>query len=358
MKYLFLLSLVAAMLLESCGVTRRMESRPALSVTPSTLDLAVDQSAFPYTVKVNFLVNIPRGYVTTCSQLVITPYFTDGVKVMPLTPLYVNGRTFNRVERRHARLGQPVTNYNGAVSMVAERGDMTVAMSENVVFQPWMTKSELVLATSCVACDKVTTLTKQVLASGMYYMPPSVGPVIIQEAPKPQPPVIIKESWIGQLKYPINSYAIIPELDKNSIQLTELNSLMSRILQNKSLNIVKIMACGIASPDGVATQNKVLAEERAVSLKTYLVDKFKIDPAMVEITSVSEDWAGLREKIAASDLQGKEKFIADLDAAQSDSAREKVMRSSPLYSYIRTHILPSLRRVICEVSYNEVKQVK
>lgn len=354
MKKILILSLFAAIILQSCGVTRRMQSREPLTVTPSRLDLVVNQSGFPYTVNVNFIINIPRGYVTTCAQLVITPFFTDGVNTMALTPLYINGRTFNRIERRHARFGQPVTDYSNAVGMVAERGDMAVAINETVAFQPWMPMSQLVLTTSCVACDRATILTNDILAQGMEYFPPSLGPVIIEKpTPKPEP-FISKESWIGRLEYPINLYVINAEVDGNAKQLATLHSLMERIMADPTLHITKIVTCGYASPDGIDTENMQLSQNRSEALKHYIISKYKVDPELIEVTAVGEDWNGLYEALGKSTLDGAQKLITDLKAASNNTQREIIMRRSPLFPSIRAHMLQPLRKVTCDIYYNKV----
>ena len=56
-----LLGCLCILLLES-GV-KRIEKKPALTITPSRLQLFVDQHTDPYTIKIVYTLNIPHGFI-------------------------------------------------------------------------------------------------------------------------------------------------------------------------------------------------------------------------------------------------------------------------------------------------------
>ena len=89
-----LLGCLCILLLES-GV-KRIEKKPALTITPSRLQLFVDQHTDPYTIKIVYTLNIPHGFIPSCARMVYQPYFLSAGHRYDLTPLVVSGKN-NRI---------------------------------------------------------------------------------------------------------------------------------------------------------------------------------------------------------------------------------------------------------------------
>ena len=93
-----LLGCLCILLLES-GV-KRIEKKPALTITPSRLQLFVDQHTDPYTIKIVYTLNIPHGFIPSCARMVYQPYFLSAGHRYDLTPLVVSGKNNLRQEKR------------------------------------------------------------------------------------------------------------------------------------------------------------------------------------------------------------------------------------------------------------------
>lgn len=343
-----LLSLVALSLF-SCSATRRMENRRPLQATPQTQRLTVDLQAEPNIVQIRYMVQIPARYVPRKAQVIYESYLTDGVNNCPVSKIYLNGRTFQRVVWRQERLeGQPTQFSDGDV-FVSGRESMTVVTNANVPFEEWMSDADLETRTSVRQCGVVTQLDRQVLARGVEYIPL----VVVSEPVALPQPIIRQEQGIACLTYVMDGYQVNPAHGNNAAELDKMESLLNRVLRDSLLSAERIVITGICSPDGLYASNQELARNRAETVKNYLVTRLGVSPHLIHLDYIAEDWVGLRDAVEKSDLQDKSAVLSLIDSSLSPDAKSRALIRLPQYQFIKTQILPGLRRVQYTIFYTE-----
>ena len=124
---------------------------------------------------------------------------------------------------------------------------------------------------------------------------------------------------------------------------------------------------GFASPEGPWDNNVRLARERTASVKEY-VDRLYNFPAGVMTTEFDpEDWAGLRRYVESSNLEHKDRILADIDLDMAPDAKEWRIKSTypEEYRFLLENVYPGLRHTDYRISYtlrhysdvNEIRRV-
>lgn len=343
-----LLSLVA-LLLFSCSATRRMENRRPLQATPETQRLTVDLQTEPNVVWINYMIQIPARYVPRKAQVIYESYLTDGVNNCPVSKIYLNGRTFQRVVWRQERLEGQFVDYSDGDVFVSGREPMTVVTNANVPFEEWMSDADLETRTSVRQCGAVTLLDRQVLARGVEYIPM----IVVSEPVALPQPTIRQVQSSACLTYAMDGYQIIPDHGNNAEELNKMTTLLNQILQDSLLSVNKIVITGICSPDGLYASNQELARNRAETVKNYLVTRLGASPDLIHLDYIAEDWVGLRDAVEKSDLQDKSTIFSLIDSSLSPNAKSRALIRLPQYRVIKTQMLPGLRRVQYAIFYTE-----
>ena len=109
-----------------------------------------------------------------------------------------------------------------------------------------------------------------------------------------------KDSISGiAIQFPINQSRLLRNYSNNSNVLDELDEILNK--RYLISNIDSIVINGYASPDGAIANNLLLAEERAQSVRTYIVHKYPQLRNKIVTRSQLVDWQAL-SKIIANDF--------------------------------------------------------
>lgn len=157
------------------------------------------------------------------------------------------------------------------------------------------------------------------------------------------------------LSYPVNSAEIDIYYMNNRDELLRLDA----FLKEKSTLAEFISNFNItaySSVEGSYDANERLAKARAISFETYLKETYPVFyNASIHVNWVAEDWQGLTELIAASDLSYKNDILKLFNKVGIVAGREtqlkKFSKGIP-YKYIRQKFLPLLRRVELRIVYD------
>ena len=128
----------------------------------------------------------------------------------------------------------------------------------------------------------------------------------------------------------------------------ELNSI-------EGLSISKILVAGFASVEGTLAVNEQLAYNRARSIKNYLESRTDIDSVNIEVYNGGENWVGLRDMVASSDMTYREEVLEIIDNTPVriyvgrklvDGRNHQLMllKGGDPYRYMMKHIFPRLRQ--------------
>jgi hypothetical protein len=119
------------------------------------------------------------------------------------------------------------------------------------------------------------------------------------------------------LEYPVNEAHIYPDFGNNQAELSKIDDLF-RDYGNKRVRVT-----AYASPEGFNVDNEKLSKNRADSFMRYLLNHYGITEGRVTSAYVGEDWEGLRQKIAESDIEMKKGAIAIIDSTISPAERKR-----------------------------------
>lgn len=343
------------LIMASCGGFRQIEKKSRITVTPEKVGLFVNQQTDPYTIQVDYTLNVPAHYVPACGRLIYQPYFVGEGQRLDLTPVIITGKEYVRREGRLEALEGQLPDYPGIVPLMAEKGVMNIKLSQTVPFQLWMVQSKLMASVSLEACDRKTELYDLALADGVVYIPQGPGPVRVKYVQKE---IEKKEEGFARFLYPVNGYVVDPAIYRNRQQLDDMTNLMNKVMTDSSMHVTRIVITGICSPDGPYSYNEGLARRRAESVEKYLEVHDKVNPDMIEVKYIPEDWDGLRKLLEESTMAGKEAAIDVIDRVSNPDQREVELRKLPQFNYIKQNFYPQLRKVTYEIYYTVKEMVE
>jgi len=151
--------------------------------------------------------------------------------------------------------------------------------------------------------------------------------------------------------YAVNRSDIVPTYSTNPQQISELKEFMDHSTDS-TMHISAIHIVGYASPDGTAKQNDTLAANRAKSLYTYAVNTYHPKQS-VDTAHKTFAWSDCVDAVKASAIPDKSSVLAVLQStSHNESEKEAKLRTmKAAWSYLATHILPTMRYADIEFDY-------
>lgn len=179
MRRLAIIIFLSSLFIFCCGF-KHLEKRSGLTITPTKLQLFVNQQTDPYTIRVAYTLNVPADYLPSCARLVYQPYFVAPGQEYKLTPLVISGKEYVRRENRLEVLTGKDPEYPDAMHLLSEGDGMKIKLLEIVPFQLWMPGAKLRARVWVESCDRKTDLYDLTLAEGVFYLPMGPGPVRVK----------------------------------------------------------------------------------------------------------------------------------------------------------------------------------
>ncbi len=145
--------------------------------------------------------------------------------------------------------------------------------------------------------------------------------------------------------YKINDSRVARDADKAQ-NLVDFRADIDRKAQNDRA-AQKITVNGFASPDGPEGRNVTLSEARSQSAKEVVVKLLKDSGLDVDASAYGEDWDGLYEAVAASNVKDKDMILQVLRMYKDKPAavRESELRNlTGAFEELKSDVLPGLRR--------------
>ena len=155
--------------------------------------------------------------------------------------------------------------------------------------------------------------------------------------------------------YPINLSRLSPAFGENPRELGDLDDFVRSLMQDSLKKVRSVSVTGYSSPDGPHAFNERLAKARMQSLMDYLNRKYDFSSRFgVRTSSVAEDWESCREMVALSSMPRRAEVLAVIDSRDAPDNKETRLKRMPeAWNYLKSRILPSLRRVEVVVSYGQ-----
>lgn len=160
------------------------------------------------------------------------------------------------------------------------------------------------------------------------------------------------------LNYPVDKWTVYPEYNGNREELARLDSVLAPIIDNPDRYVIdEIVINGYASPEATYRHNMILSDNRARAVRDYLREHYGLTDATAMIyNGYGEDWQGLRDAVAHSDMPDRDDVIGIIDNVGLFAGREKQimnLRGGKTYNYMLKNLFPPLRRMELRITYHE-----
>jgi len=140
---------------------------------------------------------------------------------------------------------------------------------------------------------------------------------------------------------------------RNQQQLRQMTSAIDSIKQGADITGIRLV--GYSSPDGSEALNRTLSQQRMESLRRYLVTECQLAATPVKAEAGGENWADLRDYVAASQMADKDGLLSLIDSNMDlDQKLAQIKRRYPkAYRELHDQVFPSLRRTEMCISYRK-----
>lgn len=157
------------------------------------------------------------------------------------------------------------------------------------------------------------------------------------------------------IRYLINLSRLNTSLNGNSKELAQLNAFMDEVMKDTVMRVNSVTITGYASPDGPHAFNERLARARAQDFKNYVDRKYGFSRKFnVRTDAVAEDWEMTRMLVEQSSIPDKAAVLRVIDGTSDLQVKEQRLKEMPAaWEYMKTNILPPLRRVELVMNYGE-----
>ena len=268
-----------------------------------------------------------------------------------LPPVVVYGRRRAIINEREGSVPEEAFE----VIRREDKKEQTINYSARIPFESWMHESQLELSAYLYGCANCLQQEEHA-----YVMPVSLVRYVIQPSiafVTPEVEIVKTRAEEGRayLDFPVNQVAIYPEYRNNLEELKKIISTIELVKNDQNTQITAIDIKGFASPEGSYKSNARLAQGRAEALKDYVQGLYHFEKDLIKVTSVPEDWAGLRYYVASSDFVCKNEMLAIIDDETIDydvrELRLRTLDGGKAYATLLKECYPALRHSDYKVQY-------
>lgn len=154
--------------------------------------------------------------------------------------------------------------------------------------------------------------------------------------------------------FPVDKITLYPDYRSNPRELSKIIQTINLVKEDKNTMITGISIHGFASPESPYKHNAYLAENRARTLKDYVRQLLHLEDSIFTVDFTPEDWGGLKNFVAESGLEHKEKILSLIDdeTLDPDTKEWKIKSSYPEdYRFMLSTWYPALRHSDYLVTY-------
>ena len=299
-------------------------------------------------------ITIPADMeISSDKMLKLTPVIhnEDDTRNKTLPPVAVYGRRRAIINEREGNIPadafEVIRRKNGY--------EQIVNYTARIPFEAWMHESKLELMAELYVCANCLTQENQALVMPVHLVRYTIQPAIAFVTPDVETVKARTEEGRAYLDFPLNKIKIYPDYRNNPEELKKIISTIELVKNDKNTQITEIDIEGYASPEGSYKTNASLAQGRAEALKTYVRGLYHFEDDFIKVTSVPEDWQGLRNYVAGSNFAQKEEMLAILDDETLDyDTRELRLRKidgGKAYAALLKDCYPALRHSDYKVRY-------
>lgn len=302
-------------------------------------------------VTVTMQIDFTDTRIKSGSSLILAPRFSevDGKGSAYVPPVELIGRKRRIYLQRNPESAYTSDEMYGTIEKKRKEKQL-VEYTVTLPYAAWMDHSCLQVIEDLCGCGKVESGNLNELTQADLSFHPRLAYVV----PEAEPVKTRELSGKAFLDFQVNRTEIDPSYRQNPVELKRILASIDTVKNDKDFTVTKITIKGYASPEGSYAANKRLAEGRTEALKKYIVDKYGFDKSVIRVESEPENWQGLVEYLAASNLNDKEQILDFIENGPSDiDQKEKQMRAKfpASYSILLNDCYPDLRRTDYRIDY-------
>lgn len=281
--------------------------------------------------------------------VVFTPAIVNGNDSLALQPVgfYSRDRWY-----QYLRSGDgPVGGANELPLRYSQRPD-ELLYAQTVPYEEWMNGAELVMLRQNYGCCH--HLLNQELARMAGYRELHYTPVFRYAQPVAAAPKTRELAGRAYIDFPVNRTEIYPEYRKNPIELAKIIATIDSVRNDEDVTVTAITIKGYASPESPWDNNTRLAKGRTATLKNYVQNLYHFDEGFILTDYEPEDWEGLREFVAGSNMAHKDQILALIDdtSLAPDPKELKLKTTYPdEYKFLLATVYPGLRHSDYTIKY-------
>ena len=355
-------------LLAMCIAALNIESSTAQIVTANNISVGdINISHTNNRTYVDMTFDMSDSHIASNHSLRITPIISNGVQMVQLPAVVVDGRRRNIVHQR----GEISPEESSDIFIRRKnRTEQGLEYSANVAYESWMNSAELILREEWCSCHDIPYAEELIAIAKMQQTPSSAStpsanagsqstantpasmpkPKMAYAVPSADAPSIATHN--AELFFPINKSVFNPTYMSNSSELDTLRQLIS------SGNISAIKLTGYASPEGPYPFNEKLASNRAAAIKDYITKNNMVGTTTITTDSAPIDWNRLKQMLDESKISNYLKIIAIIDdnTIKPADKNNAIRRQFPVeYKFMFTTWYPKLRKTDISITHQPQK---
>lgn len=331
------------------------DTRKAANKVLTHEDVSVARYELAQTTDNNLYINLEillgKDFKMSSNRMThIVPLFhsADTARTHDFDPVVVYGR---RREIIHQRNGLVPSDAYRIVRR--EQGEeQRIEYSASIPYEQWMDDGRLELWVDLCGCADCR---KEELYIPVGQLLTPVEPAFIPAFVRP-PHIDVKRDTLEReafVEFVVDRTELKKNHSGNEAELRKIVSSIDTIRADKNLTITYINIHGYASPESPYRHNKELAEGRAATLLKFVRGQYAFPDSVFSSGATPEYWSGLRERVAASDLEHRDEILAVIDGPLAPDPKEQKIKSNwpKEYRFMLDYWYPSLRRSVYKVGY-------
>lgn len=313
-----------------------------------------------WNVDVSFTVDTDADAVKSRYKMILTPYLYNGEDTVYLPETEIYGKIRYKRERQEQALdGNPDWQLG---PNQYRKGDECIYKA-TVPYEKWMRTASLGIHRQLVGCGCDCYDGYQDVQNDIpVYVAPN--PVVAEAPADPAKYEVVDphKRWAFDKEeltvyFPVSKTRLLLDKYGNQETLDKIIAGIRKIGDAEKMRLSGVEITGFASPEGTLKFNTELGEGRANALKKYIQDEVsELRNDDFNLINGVENWDGLREMIAESDLETRDKMLEIIDNTSGEARKNELKRldGGKSYAYILRNFYPVLRNACYIAVYYDV----
>ena len=281
--------------------------------------------------------------------VLVTPFLVNGDDRVVLPSVAVYGR--RRYYYYHRKDAGTMLSGPDETTILAKEKPETLQYSEQIPYESWMNGAELYLYRRDYGCCQTELSGETALLAT--YKEVFFTPLFKYVTPVAEAEKVRQLSGRSYIDFPVDRTEIHPDYRRNPVELEVIRNTIDAVRTDSDAKIDTVWLKGFASPESPYTHNADLAKGRVASLKKYIEQMYHFENVVMLTDYEPEDWDGLRNYVAESDLAHKNEILDLIDSDLEPDPKEwKIKNTYPEeYRIMLQTWYPALRHTDYRISY-------